>query len=54
VISFTLPDVAGTDGSWLVLRISHPATAADGRADATWNSFGNAIAYTSPFFLTGP
>jgi TAT (twin-arginine translocation) pathway-exported protein len=50
VISFDAPiDVA--DGDWVVLRISDPAEAADSRADATWKSFGRALAYTSPFFL---
>jgi len=47
---FTL-DVDAADGDWIVLRISDPAQPADGRADATWASFGNAIAYCSPFFL---
>jgi hypothetical protein len=50
VISFEVP-VNVADGSWVVLRVSDPARTADGRADATWRSFGNAVAYTSPFFL---
>lgn len=50
VISFEVPlDVA--DGSWAVLRITDPSEPPDGRADATYRAFGNAIAYTSPFFL---
>lgn len=39
------------DGRWVVLRISDPSEAADGRADSRWASFGNAVAYASPFFL---
>ncbi|MGH2747886.1 MAG: CehA/McbA family metallohydrolase [Actinomycetota bacterium] len=44
-------DIDIEDGSWVVLRITDPLAPADDRADATWSSFGNAIAYTSPFFL---
>ena len=51
IISFSAPvDVA--DGEWVFLRITDPAEKADGRADATYASFGNALAYTSPFFIT--
>jgi hypothetical protein len=50
VISFEAP-VNVADGGWVVLRVSDPTRAADGRADSTWKSFGNAVAYTSPFFL---
>jgi hypothetical protein len=50
VIAFEAPvDVA--DGDWVVLRISDPSAAADGRANAAWAGFGNALAYTSPFYL---
>ena len=50
VIEFSVPlDVA--DGAWVFLRVTDPAEAADGRADATYSSFGNAVAYASPFFL---
>ena len=38
-------------GSWLVLRVSDPFEPADGRADTQWQGFGNAVAYTSPWFL---
>ena len=40
------------DGEWLVVRITDPTLPADGRADATYESFGGAIAYASPFYLT--
>jgi hypothetical protein len=50
VISFDVP-INLSDGGWVVLRVSDPAGPPDGRADATWRSFGNAVAYTSPFFL---
>jgi hypothetical protein len=40
------------DGDWVVLRITDPSQPADDRADGSWSAFGNAIAYTSPFFLT--
>lgn len=50
VIAFEAPvDVA--DGDWVVLRISDPSAAPDGRANAAWAGFGNALAYTSPFYL---
>jgi hypothetical protein len=52
VITFTI-DVDAADGDWVVLRITDPAAAPDGRADATWASYGRAVAYTSPFFLNG-
>jgi hypothetical protein len=52
VVSFSL-DVDPADGDWIVLRITDPAQPADGRADATWASFGNGVAYCSPFFLAG-
>lgn len=52
VISFSIPGVGKTEGTWLVLRISDPFASADGRAEAVdWAQYGNAIAYTSPFFL---
>lgn len=50
VVSFTLP-VDRVDGDWVVLRITDPSRPADARADATWASFGRAVAYASPFFL---
>ncbi|MDP3712336.1 MAG: hypothetical protein Q8R60_07620 [Mycobacteriales bacterium] len=51
VVRFTVPlDVA--DGRWVVLRICDPSQKADGRATtAAYTTAGNAIAYTSPFFL---
>jgi hypothetical protein len=50
VPSFTT-EIDAANGSWVVLRISDPAEPADGRAVGEWTSFGNAIAYASPFFL---
>ncbi|MGH2711806.1 MAG: twin-arginine translocation signal domain-containing protein [Actinomycetota bacterium] len=50
VISFDLP-LSAADGGWVVLRVSDPTRNPDGRADATWRTFGHAIAYTSPFFF---
>jgi hypothetical protein len=50
VISFTAP-VDAADGSWVVLRITDPDVPADGRATGEWTSYGNAVAYASPFFL---
>ncbi len=50
-ISFTLPGDAFANTSWVVLRVSDPAEAADGRADDAWKGFGNGVAYASPFFL---
>jgi len=48
-VSFTTPIDA--DDRWLVVRISDPAQTPDGRADATYRSFGKGIAYASPFFI---
>lgn len=48
-VSFPTP--IGGDDRWVVLRISDPAQGADGRADATYRSFGKGIAYASPFFI---
>ncbi|MGH2806090.1 MAG: DUF3604 domain-containing protein [Actinomycetota bacterium] len=44
-------NIDATNGEWVVLRISDPSEPADGRAVGEWASFGNAIAYASPFFL---
>lgn len=40
------------DGTWLVLRVTDPAAAADPRATGAYATAGRAIAYSSPFFLT--
>lgn len=50
VISFEAP-INAADGGWVVLRISDPSRPADGRANATWKSFGHGVAYASPFYL---
>lgn len=50
VIQFTR-DISRDDGDWVVLRITDPDAPADGRATGEWAGLGNAIAYTSPFFL---
>jgi hypothetical protein len=50
LISFTAP-VDAEAGRWLVLRLSDPAEPADRRAPASYRPFGNAVAYTAPFFL---
>ena len=44
-------DIDIANGNWVVLRITDPSMPADGRADEDWASFGDAIAYCSPFFL---
>jgi hypothetical protein len=44
-------DIDASDGRWVALRVTDPSEAPDERADPTWASFGNAIAYASPFFL---
>lgn len=49
VVTFTTP--VDADDRWLVLRITDPSKPADGRADALYKSFGQAIAYASPFFI---
>jgi hypothetical protein len=54
VITFTVPNIKIADGNWIVLRISDPSEEADSRADANWASHGNAVAYTSPWFLQAP
>ena len=50
VISFDVP-LNAAEGGWVALRVSDPSGNPDNRADATWKSFGNAVAYASPFFL---
>lgn len=53
IISFEVPvDLA--DGDWIVLRITDPDEEADARASGEWASFGNGVAYASPFFLAAP
>jgi hypothetical protein len=53
IIEFTT-DIDIANGNWVVLRVSDPSEPADGRATGEWAAFGNAIAYTSPFFLQPP
>lgn len=50
VPTFTF-DIDVENGRWIALRITDPSEPADDRADPTWATFGNAIAYASPFFL---
>lgn len=51
VITFSVPlDIA--DGKWVVLRVTDPSQPADSRARPYWQTFGRAVAYTSPWFLT--
>jgi hypothetical protein len=50
VIEFTI-EANVVDVPWLVLRVSDPAENPDGRASGDWASYGNGVAYTSPFFL---
>jgi hypothetical protein len=50
VITFTVP-LNLADGNWVVLRVTDPSQPADGRADAQWAAYGNAVAYSSPWFL---
>ncbi|HEY7873740.1 MAG TPA: hypothetical protein VIG64_01330 [Actinomycetota bacterium] len=47
-------DVDVANGEWIVLRITDPSSPPDGRATGEWATFGNAIAYASPFFMTRP
>lgn len=47
-------DIDVANGDWIVLRITDPSSPPDGRATGEWASFGNAIAYASPFFMTKP
>jgi hypothetical protein len=49
-VTFTTP--VDADDRWVVVRISDPAGLPDGRADASYRSFGKGIAYASPFFIT--
>lgn len=51
VVSFDA-DIDIEDGDWVVLRITDPSSPADRRATGEWRSFGDAIAYASPFFLS--
>lgn len=50
VVSFTI-DVDASDGDWVVLRVTDPSEASDGRADPSYAPLGNAVAYASPFYL---
>ncbi|MGH2662723.1 MAG: CehA/McbA family metallohydrolase [Actinomycetota bacterium] len=50
VLSFRMPLDPG-DVPWVVLRVADPALPADGRADPTWAQYGEAVAYSSPFYL---
>ena len=50
IIEFTT-DIDAANGDWIVLRVTDPAEAADGRAERDWTGFGNALAYASPFFV---
>jgi len=50
VPTFTV-DIDAANGDWVVLRITDPSAAPDGRATGEWTSFGDGIAYASPFFL---
>ena len=50
VASFAV-DLDAADGLWVVLRVSDPAVPADPRAPGRWASFGEAVAYASPFWL---
>lgn len=50
-IEFSLP-IDAADGDWVVLRITDPNDAPDGRATGDWAAAGRALAYASPFFLS--
>jgi hypothetical protein len=50
IIEFTT-DIDVANGDWIVLRVTDPSEAADGRAGGDWTGFGNALAYASPFFV---
>lgn len=50
-ISFDCP-IDRADGSWVVVRVTDPSVAADGRATGAFAAAGRAIAYASPFFLS--
>jgi hypothetical protein len=50
VVTFDVPiDVA--NGRWIVLRVTDPEAAVDGRATPEYAGLGGAIAYASPFYL---
>jgi hypothetical protein len=42
------------EGSWVVLRVTDPAEPADPRSVGEFRAAGDAVAYTSPFWLEGP
>ena len=50
LLRFTVP-IDVEDGRWVVLRISDPRAQPDRRASEAYRRYGNALAYTSPFFL---
>jgi len=43
--------VDAADGSWVVLRVTDPAEPGDARARGEFRAAGDAVAYTSPFYL---
>jgi len=43
--------VDAADGSWAVLRVTDPAGPGDARARGEFRAAGDAVAYTSPFYL---
>lgn len=50
LVSFEVP-VDAADGEWVLLRLTDPAGAVDGRAPSEYAASGQAIAYAAPFFL---
>lgn len=50
VVSVT-HDLDLADGPWVVLRVTDPASDADGRATGPFAEAGRAVAYASPFYL---
>jgi hypothetical protein len=42
------------EGSWVVLRVTDPAEPADPRSVGEFRAAGDAVAYTSPFYLVPP
>lgn len=49
-LRFTV-ELSADDGTWVVLRVTEPGAAADGRATGEWAAAGRAVAYASPFWL---
>ena len=52
VVAFDV-ELDPAEGAWVVLRVTDPAGPADPRATGEWGGLGRAVAYSSPFWLSG-